>query len=168
MVVTMEKLLIPEKIFSADEIKRLSPLDRDAYIQNIILEILGMNKYVTISQLSLQLPFSRPTITKHLEVLTAIGEAYSIQMGNTSVFSKNGKIVHEANVQSIVVHDKVYTFYKLKNQEGDFLYIQEKIMDEFRSPKVKGGIMINSRDLPIFLGKLREFADEGEAKWLET
>jgi len=164
----MDKLKVPEKIFTQDTIKRLSPSERDNYIQNIILEILGLNKYVTVSQLSEQLPFSRPTVTKHLEMLTAVGEAYRIQMGNLSVYSKNGKIVHEADVQSIVVHDKIYTFYKLKNQEGDFLYIQEKYLDEFRSPKVKGGIMINSRDLPIFLEKLQTFIVGGEAKWLET
>lgn len=164
----MDKLKVPEKIFTQEKIKRLSPSERDNYIQNIILEILGLNKYVTVSQLSEQLPFSRPTVTKHLEMLTAIGEAYRIQMGNLSVYLKNGKIVHEADVQSIVVHDKIYTFYKLKNQEGDFLYIQEKYLDEFRSPKVKGGIMINSRDLPIFLEKLQTFIVGGEAKWLET
>jgi len=164
----MDKLKVPEKIFTQEKIKRLSPSERDNYIENIILEILGLNKYVTVSQLSEQLPFSRPTVTKHLEMLTAIGEAYRIQMGNLSVYSKNGKIVHEADVQSIVVHDKIYTFYKLKNQEGDFLYIQEKYLDEFGSPKVKGGIMINSRDLPIFLEKLQTFIVGGEAKWLET
>ena len=164
----MEKLKIPEKIFAVEEIKRLSPSERDSYIQNTILEILGMNRHVTISQLSKQLPFSRPTITKHLDMLTAIGEAYCIQMGNLSVYSKNGKIVHEADVQSIVVHDKAYVFYKLKNQEGDFLYIQEKYSDEFNAPRVKGGIMINSRDLPNFLERLQKFAEGGEAKWLQT
>jgi len=164
----MDKLKIPEKIFTQEKIKRLSPSERDKYIHNIILEILDWNKYVTVSQLGEQLPFSRPTVTKHLEMLTAIGEAYSIQMGNLSVYSRNGKIVHEADVQSIVVHDKTYTFYKLKNQEGDFLYIQEKYLDEFRTPKVKGGIMINSRDLPVFLEKLQTFVKGGEAKWLET
>ena len=165
---SMDKLKIPEKIFTQEKIKRLSPSERDKYIHNIILEILDWNKYVTVSQLGEQLPFSRPTVTKHLEMLTAIGEAYSIQMGNLSVYSRNGKIVHEADVQSIVVHDKTYTFYKLKNQEGDFLYIQEKYLDEFRTPKVKGGIMINSRDLPVFLEKLQTFVKGGEAKWLET
>lgn len=164
----MEKLNIPEKIFNGEEIKRLSPSERDSYIQNIILEILGMNRHVTISQLSEQLPFSRPTVTKHLDMLTAIGEAYCIQMGNLSVYSKNGKIVHEADLQSIVVQDKTYTFYKLRNQEGDFLYIQERYLDEYRSPRVKGGVMINARDLPIFLDKLKSFIDEGEAKWLQS
>ena len=164
----MEKLKVPEKIFKNEEIKRLSPSERDSYIQNTILEILGMNKHVTISQLSEQLPFSRPTITKHLDMLTAIGEAYCIQMGNLSVYSKNGKIVHEADLQSIVAQDKSYTFYKLQNQEGDFVYIQERYLDEYKSPKVKGGVMINSRDIPFFLEKLKSFTNGGEAKWLQS
>ena len=164
----MERLKIPEKIFSSDQIKRLSPAERDSYIQNVILEILSLNKRVTVSQLSQQVPFSRPTVTKHLDMLTAIGEAYCIQIGNLSVYSKNGKIAHEADVRSIVVEDKTYTFYKLKNQEGDFLYIQERTLDAFMSPKVKGGITINSRDIPIFLDKLQQFANKGEAKWLKT
>jgi DNA-binding transcriptional ArsR family regulator len=168
MEMNMDKLQVPERILSSEEIKRLSPSERDAYIQNVILEVLGLNKYVTVSQIDEQLHFSRPTATKHLEMLTAIGEAYRIQMGNLAVYSKNGKVVHEADVQSIVVYGKTYTFYKLKNQEGDFLYIQEKILDELGSPKVKGGIMINSRDLPIFLEKLQAFVNGGEAKWLET
>ena len=168
MVENVEKLKIPEKIFSADEIKRLSPSERDSYIQSIVMDILTLNKQVTVSQISDQLQFSRPTVTKHLEMLTAIGEAYSIQIGNLSIYSKNGKIVHEADVQSVVVYDKTYTFYKLKNQEGDFLYIQEKHLDEYRTPKVKGGIMINSRDLPLFIEKLQKFVNEGEAKWLES
>jgi DNA-binding transcriptional ArsR family regulator len=168
MAMNMDKLQVSEKILSPDEIKRLSPSERDAYIQNVILEILRLNKYVTISQIDEQLHFSRPTATKHLEMLTAIGEAYRIQMGNLSIYSKNGKVVHETDVQSIVVHGKTYTFYKLKNQEGDFLYIQEKVLDELGSPKVKGGITINSRDLPIFLEGLQAFVNRGEAKWLET
>lgn len=159
---------VPEKILSTEEIKHLSPSERDYYIQNVILEILNLNKAVTISQIDDKLPFSRSTIAKHLEMLTAIGEAYKIQMGNLSIYSKNGKVVHEADVQSIVVDDKTYTFYKLKNQEGDFLYVQERVLDEFRSPKVKGGITINARDLPAFLERLQKFVNGGEAKWLET
>jgi DNA-binding transcriptional ArsR family regulator len=162
-------LKVPGKILSAEAIKRLSPSERDYYIQNVILEILVMNEGgVTISQISAKLPFSRPTVSKHLEMLVAIGEAYRIQMGNLSIYSKNGKVVHEADVQSVVVSDKVYTFYKLKNQEGDFLYVQEKELDEFRSPKVKGGVMVNARDLPTFLDRLKKFVEESESKWLET
>ena len=165
----MLKLRAPRKILSPEEIKRLSPTDRDYYIQNVILEILRLNKRgVTISQISHKLPFSRPTITKHLDILVAIGEAYKIQRGNLSIYYKNGKVVHEADVHSMVASDKTYTFYKLKNQEGEFLYIQEKNLDEFRSPRVKGGVMIGARDLPLFMESLQRFVEKGEVDWLKT
>ena len=38
------KLKVPRKILSSEEIKRLSPSDRDYYIQNVILEILRLNE----------------------------------------------------------------------------------------------------------------------------
>lgn len=163
------KLKAPKKILSSEEIKRLSPSDRDYYIQNVVLEILQLNKRgVTISQISGKLPFSRPTIAKHLDVLVAIGEAYKIQRGNLSIYYKNGKIVHEEDVQSTVISDKTYTFYKLKNLEGEFLYIQEKDLDEFRSARVKGGVIINARDLSLFMEALQKFVKKGEANWLKT
>jgi len=80
MVSTTMKLKTPKKILSPNEIKRLSPSDRDYYIRNVILEILELNKRgITVSQVSQKLPFSRPTIAKHLDILVAIGEGYKIQ-----------------------------------------------------------------------------------------
>lgn len=163
------KLELPKNILNPDEIKRLSPSDRDYYIQNVILELLELNKRgITVSQLDKKLPFSRPTIAKHLDILVAIGEGYKIQRGNLSIYYKNGKVVHEEDVESVVVNDKLYTFYKLKNLDGQFLYIQEKEMDEFNSPKAKGGVMINLRDIPRFMNALDKFIEKGEAKWLKT
>lgn len=167
--VEIMKLRVPKKILPPEEIKRLSPSERDYYIQNVILEILQLNKRgVTVSQVSQTVHFSRPTIAKHLDVLAAIGEAYKIQRGNLSIYYKNGKVVHEEDVQSMVVSDKTYTFYKLKNQEGEFLYIQEKDLDEFRSPRVKGGILINAKDLSLFMKALKKFIEKGEVAWLKT
>lgn len=163
------KFRTPKKILSPEEIKRLSPSERDYYIRNVILEILRLNRRgITISQISQKLPFSRPTITKHLDILVAVGEAYKIQRGNLSIYYKNGKIVHEVDVRSMIISDKTYTFYKLENQEGEFLYIQEKNLDEFRSPRVKGGVMINAKDLSPFLKALQKFVEKGEVNWLKT
>ena len=163
------KLKSPKKILSPDEIKRLSPPERDYYIQNVILEILELNKRgVTVSQISQKLSFSRPTIAKHLDILVAIGEGYKIHRGNLSIYYKNGKVVHEEDVESVVVNDKIYTLYKLKNLDGEFLYIQEKDLDEFGSPRAKGGVMINLKDIPRFMGTLKKFVEKGEASWLKT
>lgn len=157
----------PKKILSPEEIKILSPSDRDSYIQSIILEILKMNQRgITIFQISSKVSFSRPTIAKHLDMLVAIGEAYKIQRGNLSIYYKNGKVVHETDVESTSISDKIYTFYKLENDEGKFLYIQEKELDEFRSPRVKGGVMINEKDIPNFLRELERFVEGESRKWL--
>jgi IMP cyclohydrolase len=160
---------VPTKILSSDEIKALSPVERDSYIQSVILEILKMNPSgVTIYQISSKIPFSRPTIAKHFDVLVAIGEAYRVQRGNLSVYYKNGKIVHETDVKSTVIDDKIYTFYKLENAEGKFLYIQEKELDEFRSPRVKGGVMVNEKDIQSFFQQLGDFVKRGNNNWLMT
>lgn len=163
------KFEVPKKILSQKEIKRMAPSDRDYYIQNVILEILKLNpRGITVSQVSRRFHFSRPTVAKHLDMLVAIGEAYKVQMGNLAIYHKNGKIVHETDVQSTVISDKLYTFYKLKNQEGEFLYVQEKELDEFGSPRVKGGVMVNARDLQFFMERLEKFIEKRGKNWLET
>lgn len=162
------RLAFPRTILSQNEIQVLSPQERDFYIRNVILEMLKLNdrQGITVSQIVSATNFNRMTISKHLDILVAIGEAYKIQRGNLFIYYKNGKIVHETDVQSVVYSEKNYTFYKLENNEGKFVYIQEKELDEMRVPHVKGGIMINMRDLPNFLAKLGEFSKKEDSKWI--
>ena len=156
-------LKIPNTILSPEKIRTLPPKEKDFYIRNVILEILRLNtmKGITVSQLVETTGFNRMTLSKHLDVLVATGEAYKVQQGNTFIFFKNGKLVDESDMGSIVFIDKTYTFYKLENNEGTFVYIQEKDLDEFRVPQVKGGVMISMRDVPNFLLKLQEFISKG-------
>ena len=139
------------------EIKRFSPRRRDTYIQNAIVRILDrVANGVTVSEVSSATGFSRPTVSKHLDILVATGEAYKNERGNLSIFYKNGKVVHEEESQSISTPDKVYTFYILQNGDGRFLYIQEKEMDEHRSVTVRGGITISMKDLPSVMKRIEE------------
>jgi DNA-binding transcriptional ArsR family regulator len=160
-------LSIPRTILSPQKIQTLSPQEKDFYIRNVILEILRLNerKGITVSQLSSATGFNRMTISKHLDILVATGEAYKVQQGNVFIFYKNGKLVDEADIGSLVFSDKTYTFYKLENNEGAFMYIQEKELDESRVPQVKGGVMISMKDVPNFLAKMREFAEKAEPEW---
>jgi hypothetical protein len=142
-------LSVTNSVLPYEEIKGFAPRERDTYIQNVILRVLETNKKgVTVSEVSNKTNFSRPTVAKHLDILVAIGEAYKVERGNLAIYYKNGKVVHEVDVAGISTPDRTYTFYVLENEEGEFLYIQEKALDEFRSVKVRGGIMINLRDLP--------------------
>jgi len=162
------RLKVPRTILSPNKIQVLSPQEKDFYIRNVILEILRLNDRsgITISQFASATKFNRMTISKHLDILVATGEAYKIQRGNLFIYYKNGKIVHETDVESVVFVDKTYTLYKLENNEGKFIYIQEKELDEFRVPQVKGGVMISMRDIPNFLTKLREFVEKEVCEWM--
>lgn len=162
------QIAVPRTILSQNEIQVLSPQERDFYIRNVILEILKLNdrRGITVSQVASATNFNRMTISKHLDILVAIGEAYKIQRSNLFIYYKNGKIVHETDVQSIAFSDKTYTFYKLENNEGKFIYIQEKELDEFRVPHVKGGVMINMKDMSNFLTRLHKFFEKEDSQWI--
>jgi predicted transcriptional regulator len=155
-------LKIPNTILTSEKIQTLPPQEKDFYIRNVILEILRLNtmKGITVTQLGEATGFNRMTLSKHLDILVATGEAYKVQRGNLFIFYKNGKLVDESDMGSIIFTDKTYTFYKLENNEGSFLYIQEKELDEFRVPQVKGGVMVSMRDVPNFLLKLQEFIEK--------
>lgn len=162
------RIAIPKTVLCPNEIQVLSPQERDFYIRNVVLEVLRLNdrQGITISQVVSATNFNRMTVGKHLDVLVAIGEAYKVQRGNLFIYYKNGKIVHETDLQSIVLNDKIYTFYKLENNDGKFIYIQEKELDEARVPQIKGGVMINLRDMPNFQNKLQEFVQKEDSKWI--
>jgi len=162
------RIAIPKTVLSPTEIQVLSPQERDFYIRNVILEVLRLNdrQGIIISQVVSATNFNRMTVGKHLDVLVAIGEAYKVQRGNLFIYYKNGKIVHETDLQSIVLNDKIYTLYRLENNDGQFIYIQEKELDECRVPQIKGGVMINLKDVPNFLNKLQEFVQKEDSQWL--
>lgn len=163
-------ITVPKTVLSPQEIQVLSPQERDFYIRNVVLEILRSNdrQGITVSQVVSATNFNRMTVGKHLDVLVAIGEAYKVQRGNLFIYYKNGKIVHETDFQSIALSDKTYTFYRLENNDGNFVYIQEKELDECRVSQIKGGIMINAKDMPNFLVKLQEFMKKEGSEWITT
>ena len=156
------RVILPRSILSHQEIQALRPRDRENYIESIILEILVLNsRGITISQTARETGFSRDTVSKHLDRLLAIREAYKVDRG-VGVYYKNGKVADEHDLKLLTSDDKTYMFYKLVNDEGEFIYIQEREIDEFRALKVKGGIMISSKDFKPFLSALQGFAMKGE------
>lgn len=155
------KLELPENILTQADLQSLRPKDRDEYIQKTLLQILELNlQGVTISELSEQAKISRNTFAKHMKTLVAIREAYATNRGNLSVFYKNGKVVHAKTTEYTFPNDKFYKFFRLENEQGKFIYVQERQLDEYRAVKVNGGIMINDKDFLEFLKELRKFGME--------
>lgn len=158
----MSKIAIPKGLLNQEEIRGLRPKDREAYVEKAVLEYLTLNpRGVTISQMAAQTGFSRDTVSKHLERLAAVREAYKVDRG-VSIYYKNGKVVHEQDLKLLTGEDKVFALFKLQNEDGDFIYIQEREVDEFRAVRVRGGIMINMKDFKSFITALQKFAIQGD------
>jgi predicted transcriptional regulator len=153
----MVTIQIP-KVLPFKEVISMRPRDREHYVEKVILNILEMNpRGVTIPEITRETSFYRDTIAKHLERLVVTRQAYSVTRGNVTVYYKNGQVVHATDVKNAISPNCTYTFYQLQNEEGKFIYIQEKELDEFRAINVKGGIMIDSRYVLQFMRELQSF-----------
>ena len=154
------KLELPQYLISPDELRSLRPKDKDECIQKLLLQILELNSQgVTIPELADQTEIYRNTLASHMKTLVATREAYETKRGKLSVFYKNGKVVHARSTEC-KFNDRFYRFFRLKNAQGKFIYVQERQMDEFRAIKVMGGIMIKDKDFFVFIKELQKFGAE--------
>jgi transcriptional antiterminator len=155
------KLELPKEIITQDELQNLRPKDRDECVQKLLLQVLELNNQgVTIAELAEQIRINRNTLASHMKTLVAIREAYELNRGRLSVFYKNGKVVHARSTEYKSPNDRFYRFYRLDNDQGRFIYIQERQLDEFRATKVRGGIMIEDKDFFEFIKELQKFGME--------
>jgi len=156
-------LSLPSSMLKPDDVLSMSPTARDRYMERVILQILELNPQgATISEIAGKTGFYRATITKHLNRLVAIREAYKIQRGILSIYYKNGKVVHARNVEHKFADDKRFSFFRLVNEEGKSVYIQEKETNNLGTVKVKGGIIIKDADFLEFMKELQKFMMEVE------
>jgi hypothetical protein len=159
-IMTRDKMEIktPNVMLSAEEVQALKPLERENYVRSVIKKILATNESgVMVSEIVQATNLNRITVTKHLEYLVAIREAYKSDRGSGSIYYQNGRLVHPTDRLSVPIGNKIYDFIKLENAEGKFVFIQEKEEDELRLKTVKGGIMIRCEDLFSFMDGLQKF-----------
>jgi predicted transcriptional regulator len=156
-------LTLPPSMRTQEEVLSMSPKNRDKYMEHIILEILRQNPQgATIPEISEATGLYRNTITKHLNRLVAIREAYKIERGAVSIYYKNGKVTHARSLEHSFANDKRYGFFRLQNDEEKSVYIQEKETNSFGTVKVKGGIIIRDEDFFEFMKELQKFMLEVE------
>jgi DNA-binding transcriptional ArsR family regulator len=145
------------------QVLSMSPQNRDKYMEYVILEILCLNlQGITITEVADATKLDRNTITKHLNRLVAIREAYKIERGPISIYYKNGKVVHARTIEHSFANDKRYSFFRLESNDEKSIYIQEKETNSFGTVKVKGGIIIKDEDLFEFMKELQKFMVEVE------
>ena len=146
------------KVLPVKEVISMRPQDRQHYVEKIMLRMLEMNaRGVTIPEIAARTSFYRDTVAKHLEKLVATREAYRVTRGNVSIYYKNGQVVHATDVKDASSPNRTYSFYKLENEDGKFVYVQEKEVDEVRAVTVRGGIMVDARYAVQFLKEFQDF-----------
>lgn len=146
-----------------EDVLSMSPKDRDKYMEFVILKILSLNlQGATIREIVNATGLYRTTISKHLNRLVAIREAYKIERGAMSIYYKNGKVVHARSVEHSFANDKRYSFFRLINDGEKSVYIQEKETNSFGTTKVKGGIIVKDENFIEFMKELQKFIVEIE------
>ena len=159
------EITVPNIMLSPEEIQALKPHEREDYIRALTKNILSMNENgVMVAEVVEATNLNRITVTKHLEHLVAIREAYKKDRGTGAVFFKNGRLVHSTDRYTTNIHNKIYDFILLENAEGRFVFIQEKEQNELRLVTVKGGIMIRYEDFSQFLKGLQKFMTQTESR----
>ena len=68
--------------------------------------------------------------------------AYKKLIGKAYLYYLNGRLLHESLKEDMQAGDKIYSFYHIKNPDGEFVFIQEKKKGEFRDVSVTGGILV--------------------------
>lgn len=154
----LTKINVPTTILSSEEVQALKPNEREGYVRNLIKSILRLNENgIMVSEIVEATALNRITVTKHLEHLVAIRESYKKDRGIGAVYYLNGKMVHPTDRASINLGNKIYEFVKLENPDGEYIFVQEKEQDNLKVTTVRGGIMLRSCDLPLFIEGLNKF-----------
>ncbi len=147
-----------------EEIEHLPPDAKEEYYRLAISQILRANPGgLTVSDVCSMTNFDRKTVGQHMDFLVAVREAYKeVIPPRTSKFYPNGKLVHGFGETSLRSGNAVFTFRRLQNQFGDFVYVQEKKRDSRNLLTVAGGILVPAEGIDQFISYLKRVAKPGE------
>lgn len=149
---------------SKSEIRKKRPKERDEYADDLILEFLDRNPNgVTIKQIAGKTQLSRNTVMKHIERLVAYRTVRKRDFGYVALYYKGGYL-DEGSGETHEFSDETKFSFQLVNRgaDGNFIYIQERQISDFREEKVTGGIMIKTDDAQKFVKLLHTFAMKAE------
>lgn len=143
---------LPKDLLEPEQLKVMPALEKESYVNKILKKILELNSNGTTGPIvSKALGINATTIWRHLEKLTSTREAYKLNFGKTTIYFPNGKMIHHFKYEDISLGDKIYSFYYVINNFGEFLYLQEKKQDRLGAIDVIGGLMIPIKELGNFV-----------------
>jgi hypothetical protein len=152
------RLLKGVKLYSEKEFEGLSPEQREQHLENSIRKILlNAADGVTVSHIASLIPYaSGKTIQRYLDKLINTNFGYKKLIGNTFIYYHNGRLMHEAIKENIPIGNKSYSFYYIKNPEGDYVFIQEKKRNELNAVTISGGVIVEKQQFAEFLEHLND------------
>jgi hypothetical protein len=105
------------------------------------------------------------TVRKHLDFLTAVRETYEKTYGpRFSLYYPNGRLIHPFSDAILNAREATYSFQRVENTFGKFVYVQERKKDSHTNKtRTVGGILIETQFIDKFIEKLRESAEEWKA-----
>jgi hypothetical protein len=152
-----------ETLFDRESIIQLSPEKREEVIRLMVKQTLdshpeGMTAFDVAELCGLSLVTAR----KHLDFLTAVREAYEkTYRPRFSIYFPNGRLVHPYSDSILNAREAIYSFQRLDNTFGKFIYVQERKKDAHTGKtKTVGGILIETQFTDKFIEKLRESSQE--------
>jgi len=149
------------KLVSSETVKSWRVEDREKYIDKVIIDILTANsdQGLTIDDLLTITGFDRRTISSHLTKFVARGEVFKELRGKRlAIYRTNGQPVGKPEFVKGDLKDHYFRLYRLENDDGNFVYIQEREVDSFKRDNVKGVIKIRDEEMQEFIKKLHAFA----------
>ena len=114
-----------------EEIENLPPEAKEEYYRLVVSQVVRANPGgVTVTDICGLTGFDRRTVGQHLSFLVAVREAYKeVIAPRTAKYYPNGKLVHGFDESTVKVGETFFTFRRLLNQFGEFVYVQEKKRD---------------------------------------
>ena len=147
------------KLLTKERVLKMPPQEREKYYERVILDILIVNKQgATAPEISQSTGFAERTIRGHLDRLTARGEIHSVVRGGASFYFTRGVIQGETlTIKSNIKPGLQYVITNLENIDGEFYYIQQKEIDDYRALRVKGSVMIAKEDGQDFIRQFHAY-----------
>jgi len=152
-------LLKGTKLYGEKEFDGLSQTQKEKHCEYIIRKMLeNSTDGLIVSQVKNLIPYMKNdrTIQRYLDKLINTNIAYKKLRGRTYIYQLNGKLLHDTLKEDVPAGDKLYSFYHIKNPDGEFIFIQEKKKGEFKDVSVTGGILIKFQYLQTLIENLIE------------
>ncbi len=147
-----------------EEIEGLPPDAKEEYYRTVVSEVVRANPGgVTVTEIRNLTDFDRKTVSHHLDFLVAVREAYrEVIPPRTAKYYPNGKLVHGFGETTARIGESFFTFRRLMNQFGQFVYVQEKKRDSRNLLAVAGGVLIPVDAVGEFIAHLKGAAGGDE------